>query len=91
MSVIAAKYTLSSATAVRIVPSHSMSQQVEIHAHNHTGNDDIYIGDSSLGTALNGFHIPDQSVVDLIVKPGDSLYAIAQAGSPEVQVLILRF
>jgi len=90
MSIFAARYTLNANTATLIVPSWPMSQEVHVHNHDHGGNDDVYIGGASLGTALNGMHIPDTETVALTLLPGEALYAISNNGTPEVQVLVSR-
>jgi len=90
MSIFAAKYTLNAGTATKIVPAQIMAQQVIVHNHDHGGNDDVYIGDSSLGTALNGLHIPDTETLNLVLYPGDELFAIADSGTPQVHVFVSR-
>jgi hypothetical protein len=91
MSIFAARYTLNSGTATKIVAAQPMSQQVVVHNHDHGGNDDVYIGGSSLGTALNGLHVPDTETVELVLYPGDELFAISNSGTPEVHVFVSRF
>ena len=90
MSIFVGKYTLSSGSATMIVPIQGMPQHVYIHNHDHGGQDDVYIGGSTLGTALNGLHIPDTNMMEFILEPGDSLFAIASAGTPEVHVIASR-
>jgi|DEB3_MinimDraft_2_1074329.scaffolds.fasta_scaffold01520_3 hypothetical protein len=90
MSIFADKYTLNAGTATKIVPAQVMAQQVIVHNHDHGGNDSIYIGDSSLGTALNGMHVPDTETLKLVLYPGDELFAIASSATPQVHVFVSR-
>ena len=90
MSIFAARYTLNAATATKIVPAQAMAQQVVVHNHDHGGNDDVYIGGASLSTALNGLHVPDTDTVEVVLYPGDELFAIADSGTPEVHVFVSR-
>jgi len=90
MSIFAAKYILNAGTATKIVPAQVMAQQIIVHNHDHGGNDSIYIGDSSLGTALNGLHVPDTETLKLVLYPGDELFAIASSATPQVHVFVSR-
>jgi len=90
MSIFADKYTLNAGTATKIVPAQVMAQQVIVHNHDHGGNDSIYIGDSSLGTALNGMHVPDTETLKLVLYPGDELFAIASSATPQVHEFVSR-
>jgi len=90
MSIFADKYTLNAGTATKIVPAQVMAQQIIVHNHDHGGNDSIYIGDSSLGTALNGLHVPDTETLKLVLYPGDELFAIASSATPQVHVFVSR-
>lgn len=90
MSIFVGKHILSDGSATMIVPVQGMPQHVYIHNHDHGGQDNVYIGDSTLGTALNGLHIPDTATLEFILQPGDALYAIASDGTPEVQVIVSR-
>jgi hypothetical protein len=90
MSIFVGKHTLNANTATMIVPIQGMPQHCYIHNPDHGGQDDVYIGGSALGTALNGIHIPDTETVEFVLQPGDALFAIASAGTPEVQVIVSR-
>jgi len=81
---------LNAGTATKIVPAQVMAQQIIVHNHDHGGNDSIYIGDSSLGTALNGLHVPDTETLKLVLYPGDELFAIASSATPQVHVFVSR-
>jgi hypothetical protein len=88
MPFTAASYVLNAGTAIKIVPASVNYQHVVVHAHNHQGNDDIFVGDFSLGTALNGIHIPDKLDVSFTLPPGADMWAISEASTPTVQVAI---
>jgi hypothetical protein len=88
MPFTAASYVCNSGTAIKIVPASVNYQHVVVHAHNHQGNDDIFVGDASLGTALNGIHIPDGLDIPFTLPPGADMWAISEASTPTVQVAI---
>jgi hypothetical protein len=83
-------FVLNTTTAVKIVESFSNAQHVVVHAHDHQGNNDIFVGDATLGTALNGIHIPDGLEVNFTLPPNATMWAIAEAGTPTVQVAVSR-
>ena len=90
MPFTAASYVLNAGTAIKIVPASVNYQHVVVHAHNHQGNDDIFVGDFSLGTALNGIHITEGLDVPFTLPPGADMWAISEASTPTVQVAITK-
>jgi hypothetical protein len=88
MPFTAASYVCNNGTAIKIVAASANPQHVVVHAHDHQGNDDIFVGDASLGTALNGIHLPDGLDVSFVLPPGADLWAISEASTPTVQVAI---
>ena len=51
---------------------------------------DIYIGGADVTGASNGFKVATTDVIFLTLLPGDTLYAVAAAGTPTVAVLVTR-
>jgi hypothetical protein len=88
MPFTAASYVCNSGAAIKIVPASVNYQHVVVHAHNHQSNDDIFVGDYTLGTALNGIHVPDGLAVLFTLPPGADLWAISETSTPTIQVAI---
>jgi hypothetical protein len=64
-------------------------QLVVIHDHDHTSNDDVFIGGADV-TIANGLHLPKTETISIQVDAGDSLFAVADGGSVEIHVLQVK-
>ena len=74
---------------VQIVGPDVMSQHVCIHNHEHSSNNVVYIGGSDV-TINNGIHAQPTLTSQIEIGPGDSLWAIADGGTNELHVLVVK-
>lgn len=86
MAFIANHYQVGTA-AVRVVSKDDNPQQVVLHNHEHANNHEIYLGPSGVTTS-NGLHLIHTETMQLVVAPGDELYAVADGTNRELHVLI---
>jgi hypothetical protein len=70
-------------TAVKIISSVNFTQRVLIH--NDHGNK-VYLGGSDVSSS-NGFHLGNDTNVEIEIPQDNELYAIAASGSGDVHVL----
>lgn len=73
--------------AILIVDRDDNPQQVTLHNHEHANNHEIYVGASNV-TAANGLHVRHTETLQIVVAPGDQLYAIADGASRDLRVLV---
>jgi hypothetical protein len=67
-----------------VIPIDGSTQ--EVHIHNESGT--MYIGGSDV-TSSNGFKLDNNEKIVLIVHPGDQIYAITNAGTAVLMILVL--
>jgi hypothetical protein len=67
-----------------VIPTDGSTQ--EVHVHNESGT--MYIGGSDV-TSSNGFKLDNNEKIVLTVHPGDQIYAITNAGSAVLMILVL--
>ena len=67
-----------------IVPVDGSAQEVLIHSSGGV----TYMGGSDV-TVDNGYKLDTGDKITFIIHPGDTLYAIAQAGSVQIMMLLL--
>ena len=73
-----AQYTVGTA-AVQIIAPQTNSTQVLLHNAEKSGNNYIFFGGSSAVTTSTGIHIDPSDNYQIILQPGNSLWAIASA------------
>lgn len=61
----------------------------EVSMHNSDGSHSIWVGSSTVTTA-NGFEIEKKEALQIVVAPGDQLYAIADGANRDLRVLIRK-
>ncbi len=88
MPIVTEQYTLSNATAVKVVSAESMQQTALIHNGDH-GSHIVYLGSPSV-TALNGMHVDAGQTVTLPLDPGSELWAIASHDSTLLTKLAIK-
>lgn len=88
MPITQAHYSVGT-TRVRIVAPDIMPQHVCIHNHEHSSSRDVFIGDGTV-TIANGFHLLHTDRLQITIGPGDSLFAIADSGTNELHVMIVK-
>jgi hypothetical protein len=77
-------------TRVKIVVPRASNQRVIVHDHEHSGNKEVFIGDSTV-TTTTGLHIPKTETIQLDLVAGDDLWAISNtAGGAELHVIVIR-
>ena len=76
-------------TIVKIVVAQAGNQQVIVHDHDHSGNNDVFIGNSTV-TTTTGLHVPKTETIQLDVPAGDDLWAIASDNSVALHVIAVR-
>jgi hypothetical protein len=70
-------------TAVKIISSQNFEQIVYIH--NDHGNK-VYIGGSDV-SSTNGFHLANDTNINVRVPQDNELYAISASGSGDIHIL----
>lgn len=75
--------------AIQIASPDDNPQLVIVHDHDHTSNDDVFLGGPDV-TIANGLHLPKTETIEITIDAGDSLYAVADNGSVEVHVLQVK-
>jgi len=76
-------------TRVKIVVPRASNQHVIIHDHDHSSNNEVFIGDSSV-TTTTGLHVPKTETIQLDLVAGDDLWAIASGNSVALHVIAVR-
>ena len=74
-------------TAQRIVSRDDNPQQVILHNHEHANNHEIYYGSSNV-TTTTGMHLQHTETMQIVIAPGDELWAIADGADRDLRVLI---
>ena len=85
MAVDVQYYTINSVAPTLIAHATFNPMHVKVHNHEHSQNNDVYIGGSAVTTLL-GFHIPSTETEQFTIGAGDIMYAICASGSAVVQV-----
>ena len=88
MPIISNHFTVGT-TAVQIVPPHFSGQHVCIHNHEHAEANDVFIGGPTV-TIGNGIHAQPTLTSQVTIGPGDELWAVADGGSNELHVMVIR-
>jgi len=63
-------------TAATLIDGTASSNPIHLHIHNNDNTDAVYIGGSDVTTA-NGLKLIKLDSVDLILRPGNTVYAIS--------------
>ena len=74
-------------TAVQILGMQDNPVQVILHNAQKNSNEYIWFGGSSAVTISTGAHLDDASTYQLVLKPGNELWAITDAGTKSLHVL----
>ena len=88
MPISTAHYSIGTARSLIVEPQ-PMSQHVCIHNHEHASNSTVYIGASDV-TVGNGIHAQATLTSQVIIGPGDALYAIADTEGCELHVMVIK-
>lgn len=75
--------------AIQVASPDDNPQLVIVHDHDHTSNDDVFLGGPDV-TIANGLHLPKTETIQITIDAGDSLYAVANGGSVGVHVLQVK-
>ncbi len=81
--------TLGTATPIAIATADDMPQHVYIHNAASNSSSDVFIGNQNVTTAT-GLEIPHDAQFEMILAPGDTLYAIASQGTPDIDVMQIK-
>ena len=74
-------------TAVQIVGTHSNPVQIILHNGEKSSNEFIWFGGSSAVTTSTGAHLDNAATYQLVIQPGNELWAITNAGTKTLHVL----
>lgn len=88
MPIVSAQYTLSNATATKVVSAEPMQQTALIHNGDH-GNHIVYLGSSDV-TSSNGMHLDAGQTISLPLDPGSDLWAIASHNGTLLTKLVIK-
>ena len=73
--------------AVQIVGTHQNPVQIILHNGVKSSNEYIWFGGSSAVTTSTGAHLDNADTYQLVIQPGNELWAITDAGTKELHVL----
>jgi hypothetical protein len=74
-------------TAVEILGKHGNPVKVILHNGEKSSNEYIWFGGSSAVTTTTGAHLDNAATYQLILEPGNELYAITDAGTKTLHVI----
>lgn len=89
MPIVNRQVTLSNLTATEIVESHNMPHEVHLHNMTKSSNSFIHLGNADM-TLLNSIHIDPGESLQLVLRPGDRLFAMSDPNGLVVGVLDIR-
>jgi hypothetical protein len=90
MPIITYAYNLAQNVRTLVVPASTQSQEVCIHNHEHSQNQEIFLGNETV-TVANGMHAVATQTSIITIGPGDDLYAISgETGTVNLRVLVVR-
>jgi hypothetical protein len=74
-------------TAVQVLGQSSKPQQVILHNASKSSNTFIWFGGNSSVTTTTGAHLDDAETYQLVLQPGNELWAISDSGDRPLHVL----
>jgi len=89
MPILNAHFTIPEDTRVAIASADNMPQRVIIHEADHSESTEVYLGNETV-TASTGLHLHAAQTIELVLRPGDKLYAYSSQGAPVVHVLQIQ-
>jgi hypothetical protein len=89
MSLTSSVFTLSNSTATKIVNTWHTPQRVTLHNMTKSSNQYVHFGPSTV-TTTNSIHIDPGETLEILVVPGDELYAVSDPNGLEVGVFVSR-
>jgi hypothetical protein len=79
-------YTLGTAASL-VCPPATVPQHVILHNQEKTGNTYISIGGSAGVNTINSFHIDDSETLEIMLPPGEVIYAMGTADGYKLGVI----
>jgi hypothetical protein len=73
--------------AVNVLGTHSGPIQVILHNAEKSSNEFIWFGGGSAVTTSTGAHLDDATTYQLVIQPGNELWAITNSGTKALHVL----
>jgi hypothetical protein len=73
--------------AVQILGTQDNPVQVILHNGEKSGNNYIWFGGGSAVTTSTGAHLDNADTYQLVIQPGNELWAITNSGTKELHVL----
>jgi hypothetical protein len=73
--------------AVQIVGTYSNPVQIILHNGEKSGNKYIWFGGGSAVTTSTGAHLDNSETYQLVLKPGNELWAITDSGTKTLHVI----
>ena len=74
-------------TAVQVLNQHSSPQHVILHNGEKSSNEYIWFGGGAAVTTSTGAHIDNADTYNLILFPGNELWAITDSGTKTLHVI----
>ena len=74
-------------TAVQVLDQHSSPQHVILHNDEKSSNEYIWFGGGAAVTTSTGAHLDNADTYDLILFPGNELWAITDSGTKTLHVI----
>lgn len=79
-------FTVGTATPVQIVPPANVPQHVIVKNEQKQANHLIYIGGSAEISSTNASHLDSLELRNMVIPPGDVMFALASASDYKVSV-----
>jgi LysM repeat protein len=89
MSLTSNVFTLSNVTATKIVDTWNTPQRVTLHNMTKSSNEYVHFGPSTV-TTTNSIHIDPGETIEVLVPPGDTLWAVSDPNGLVVGVFVSR-
>lgn len=89
MPILNTQVTIAQDTRELIASADNMPQQVIVHDDDHGGSKEVFLGNETV-TDTNGLHLANGDTLQMMLRPGDKLYAYAGTGSCVVHVLQIQ-
>jgi len=89
MSLTSNSFTLSNVTPKQIVETWHTPQRVVLHNMSKSSNNFVHFGPETVSTT-NSIHIDPGETVNLLVVPGDTLWAVSDPNGIKVGVFVSR-
>ena len=89
MPILNNHFTIAESTRVAIASADNMPQRVIVHEADHSESTTVFLGNATVDNT-NGLHLHPADTIELVIRPGDVLYAYSSQGAPVLHVLQIQ-